>query len=305
MVMSEEPVSPVRLQPKVPRDLETICLRCLEKEPHRRYASAEALAEDLRRFQNGEPIQARPAGRVEKLWRWCRRNPVVAGLTAGLLLVFALGFGGVLWKWREAVQARHEAEKSEAKAQAVNKFLIKDLFHTADPEGRGPDVTLKQALDEAVAKIPQAFADQPEVEASVRDTLGQTYWKLGLLAQAEKQLRAALDLYRRLNPDDHRDTLNALNNLATVLMDGGKLNEAEPLFGEALAGFRRTVPPDNLDRLTALHNLASLQYSQGKLAEAEPLMREVREVCRRKYGPDDSETLQAENNLARQGAAAP
>jgi WD40 repeat protein len=93
-VLHAEPAPPTRVRPGVPRDLEIICLKCLQKEPGQRYASAEALAEELRRWLRGESIQARPVGRVERSWRWCRRNPVVASLTgvaAVLLVVIALG----------------------------------------------------------------------------------------------------------------------------------------------------------------------------------------------------------------------
>src|SRR5271166_3488772 len=81
-VVSEEPVPPSRLNRKVPRDLETICLKRLEKDPQRRYRTAQALAADLQRFQAGEPIQARPASFAEKALKWVRRRPMVASLVA-------------------------------------------------------------------------------------------------------------------------------------------------------------------------------------------------------------------------------
>jgi WD40 repeat protein/tRNA A-37 threonylcarbamoyl transferase component Bud32 len=112
-VIGDEPVPPSQLQSKTPKDLETICLKCLQKEPARRYASAEALAEDLRRFRAGEPVLARPVGRLERAWRWCRRNPAVAALTA--LVAVAL-LAGTAVSVYFAVRAGAEAEQAEANA---------------------------------------------------------------------------------------------------------------------------------------------------------------------------------------------
>jgi serine/threonine protein kinase len=90
-VREEEPVPPRQINAAVPVDLETVCLKCLEKEPARRYATARELAEELGRFLAGQPVQARPVGTVERGWRWCRRNPALAGLVAGLAATLLLG----------------------------------------------------------------------------------------------------------------------------------------------------------------------------------------------------------------------
>jgi serine/threonine protein kinase len=110
MVKYEEPVSPRRLQPNLPRDLETICLKCLAKAPAGRYPTAEGLADDLARWLAGRPIHARPAGRVERVERWAKRNPTVAALSALAVLLALAGVGGVTWKWREAETKAREAE---------------------------------------------------------------------------------------------------------------------------------------------------------------------------------------------------
>ncbi len=118
-VQEQQPLPPSRLQPGLPRDLETVCLKCLEKEPGRRYGSAAALAEDLRRFRAGEPIRARPPGPWERAAKWMRRRPAIAALLGALLLVTALGAGIVLAEWRNLVVAwRVAAERAKAEAGA-------------------------------------------------------------------------------------------------------------------------------------------------------------------------------------------
>jgi WD40 repeat protein/tRNA A-37 threonylcarbamoyl transferase component Bud32 len=133
LVVREEPVPPTRLRPRVPRDLETICLKCLEKEPVRRYASAAELADDLLRFVNGEPVRARPVGAAGRAARWVRRHPAVSALTAAVVLVALAGVGGVVWKWRDEVRARHDADarKDEALGLARQEQAARKDAETA------------------------------------------------------------------------------------------------------------------------------------------------------------------------------
>ena len=116
-VLSDDPVPPRRLNPKLPRDLETICLKCLEKEPAKRYKTAGELADDLDRFLTGEPIHARPISSLEQTIRWCRRKPVVAGLLAALAAVVVLSISGLYSLYSVAETRRQSAESNREKAE--------------------------------------------------------------------------------------------------------------------------------------------------------------------------------------------
>jgi len=134
LAKTAEPVAPSRLVPGLPRDVETIALKCLQKEPGKRYESAAAMAEDLRRFLAGEPIVARPVPFWERAWRWCRRHPAPAALTAAVVLVAAFGLAGILWQWGEAVKARDLASTravAEAKARREAETTLVDMYTTS------------------------------------------------------------------------------------------------------------------------------------------------------------------------------
>jgi serine/threonine-protein kinase len=166
-VITRDPVPPSRLNAKVPRDLETVCLKCLHKEPQRRYPSAVALADDLRRFGEGRPIQARPVGWAERSWRWGRRNPTAAALLALILLTA----GGGLWLGRQ------KAERQGRAREAVEAALA-----------QVPDLRRQGRWAEAEAVLTQARSRLEEADA---DDLGRQ------LAQAKADLRLAATLERK------------------------------------------------------------------------------------------------------------
>ena len=128
-VQTKEPERPQKLNPNLDRDLQTICLKCLEKGPQLRYASAETLAQDLERWLAGEPIYARPITFDERAVKWMRRNPVVSGLAAAAILIFVAGLIGVLWEWRQAktqaIRAERNAVRADTNARENRHRLIR------------------------------------------------------------------------------------------------------------------------------------------------------------------------------------
>ena len=136
-VRGQNPVPLRRLNPKIPRDLETIALKCLEKHPARRYASAEGLAGDLRRWLEDKPISARPVSPIEHGWRWCRRHPAVASLAATLLMTLSVGFLAIVLLWRYAEAKRNHAEQQSSRAEQqssradAERLLAEADFKTA------------------------------------------------------------------------------------------------------------------------------------------------------------------------------
>jgi serine/threonine-protein kinase len=161
-VATREPVAPSALQDKIPRDLETICLKCLQKDRTRRYATAGALAEDLRRFLNLEPILARPVGRAERAWRWCRRNPLGAAAIAGVA-VWAVTMSLLAWRLQvqksateaartEAVKNQHEAEHQTEVAQA-NEADAKAKGKVARERHEKAVITVAKLVEEMLKRL--------------------------------------------------------------------------------------------------------------------------------------------------------
>jgi tetratricopeptide (TPR) repeat protein/tRNA A-37 threonylcarbamoyl transferase component Bud32 len=175
LVTTEEPVPPSRLRDRVPRDLETICLKCLEKPPQRRYASAEALAEDLRRFREHETIEARPLHRGQRLVRWVRRHPVQATVLAAVVLLAAVVAGSLGYQ-RRVEKARREQARND----------VRDLLL------RGQEAIHNRAWDSA-REVLQPAIDRTSNEPGLEDLGDEAAERL---RQAEGRL-AAIDRHRR------------------------------------------------------------------------------------------------------------
>jgi tetratricopeptide (TPR) repeat protein len=259
-VLEQPPDPPSRINHKVPRDLEVICLKGLEKEPRRRYASARELADDLRRWLAGEPVTARTVGRIERTWLWARRKPVLAGLTAALSISLMAGVAGMAVLYREAVVQRNAAVASEASARqnlqlaeaqastalTTLQFLVgkvnQDLALLPGAQALRADV-LKTALAQldGVSKLSEKNTSIEATRAAIYNGMGQLYHTLGENEKALAQYRLAYGIVsRRMAIQNGSDVSRA--NAAAVLTSISDMElEVDRNFDRALVSIKQSL----------------------------------------------------------------
>ena len=205
----------------------------------------------------------------------------------------------------ELARQREAQEKTAREtAEAVQGFM-QDVFAQASAEGQANQtrqakqkLTVEEAMDYAGAEIEKQLAGRPEVEAAVRNTIGNTYCQLGAYSKAEPHLERALAFRRRTLGDAHPHTLGSVNNLARLLSERGDFHGAEPLHREALAGFRKVLGDAHPNTLRSVNNLALLLSQRGDKTAAEPLYREALTGFRKVLGNAHPDTLNGAINLA-------
>jgi serine/threonine protein kinase/tetratricopeptide (TPR) repeat protein len=322
-------------------DIETIVGKAMEKEPDRRYASAEALSQDVARYLASQPILARPPSATYQLRKFAARNRALVGgvLTAiGALLASVLV--ATTFAVREAAE-RRQADQARLNLEAVADFqakmlsavkpdeigrrLLADLQERtrAVREERGASNTeveeaaaaLDAALDgvnptgvalrlidreilgRSADTIEERFADQPLIDARLRDTIGETYSTLGMLREAEPHLMRAWQLRRELLGEEHQLTLSSMGHVADLYWRQGRLVEAEELAARVLDGTTRVLGEEHPDTLAAANGLALVYADMGRLADVERLYNRTLDVQRRVMGEEHPDTLATMNNL--------
>ena len=321
-ILDEEPPSPRKLNASIPRNMETIALKCLEKEPSKRYQTAQELADDLGRYLSGRPIQARPIGRLERGWRWCRRNSMVAGLAAVIIAILTVGVvtssyfaasasqeatatKGALEqaelqrKAAETQQQRAEsalakAELQQKRAERVNAFFTETVFGLADPNRFGrAGISLVEALDLAAAKIDERFPKDPEQRAVVHDRFGEVYSGIDQPKKAIEQLEKAVSLRTSFAGALDSGTMKSRSNLGLALYQANQFGEAKAVLESNLADQSRVLKeshPDTIETAIRLGLVLLDLRDKDGLAHTEKTYRQAREAL----GPRHPLTLDAQ-----------
>ena len=282
---------PSRLRRQLRGDLDTIVMRALQKDPARRYSSAGAFAEDLRRYGSGRPIAARRDSIRYRAGKFIRRNAIGVAATALVLASLVAGLIGTAWQARVA-------SREASKAREVSRFLA-SLFEVADPAtANASKITARELLDRGASRIENDLAGQPDVQAEMMLLLGRIYRDLSLFDRAQPLLDRSLALRRQASGGDDEDVAAAMSELGRLSLEAGRPDEAERIQRETLALRRSLMGPGHSDVGNTMRDLALVLDFRGKYAEAETLQREALKLHQQNFGPEHADVARDLENLA-------
>ncbi|MEQ1689751.1 MAG: serine/threonine-protein kinase [Gemmatimonas sp.] len=267
-----------RARRRLSGDLDAIIGVALRADVARRYASVDALLDDLDRYLDGRPVAARPDGAWYRTRKFVARHALETG--AGVIAVASLVTGVIL-----SQQQARRAEAESARAREVTSFLT-TMLGASNPESFGKDITMRAVLDSASRRLDEQKLS-PSLDAEVRGIIGGTYLALGELTVAERQFTQTLAVQRRSSPDGDYRTARTLSQLSLVHESNGRYDLADTLLQQAERLYARFPHPDALQEVAALENRGRVLYRLGRNPEALTALRAAFAVSRARGKADD------------------
>ncbi|MEJ2206091.1 MAG: serine/threonine-protein kinase [Gemmatimonadota bacterium] len=277
--------TPQRLAKRLRGEGDLIVLKALAKEPERRYDSAAALADDIRRYLRGAPLLARADSRVYRIRKLVQRHQALTVAMVLLAVALAAGTAGIVWQAREAIAERDRAEEEASRARLVTA-LMTDIFRLGDPlQARGDTIGVRRILEEGTSRVEATLADDPALQASLFLELGRINRNLGILDEAERLGRLAATL-REAHEPGSLSQADAMGFLGLVLRDRGRTPEAVDELERAVQLREEVLPAPDTTLATLLANLGWEVRSQGEHERAGALFRRALELQRTLLGED-------------------
>jgi len=273
-------------------DLDNIVLMALRKEAGRRYASASALSEDIQRYLDGYPVQAREEGLTYRAAKFVRRNRV--GVAAAAL--FAVMLAGFV---TTVIRERNSANRERVKAEQVSKFLVKSFELANASETRGRQVTAREVLEQGVARLDKELRDQPGIQTTLMDTIAEAYLSLGLLKDSVRLNGQAMEKAKQAGLGESLEMADLLSQRSYLLRESGQYKPARESMQEAFAMLARVAGRDDNRRASYLRSYGPLLYISGEPAEAEKVLREALALRRKLSGVNHEEVVWNLANLSR------
>ncbi|MBC8351988.1 MAG: protein kinase [Planctomycetes bacterium] len=292
-VIDEPPVAPTQLNPAIDRDIETICMKCLEKEPGRRYFTAQELADDLSRYVRGEPIAARPLSVVGRTVRWCRRKPVMAGWIGTAATCLLAAFVSTTVGLYTTSRALAKSEAHYRQSRSTVDFFFTRVSETGLLDQPGMQALREDLLSRALAHY-REFVESRSDDPALENELGQANFRLAKITERIRSHAEAIALYRlsleiqqrlmRENPDNESFRLDAAetwNAMGGAFYELQRLDEAELAFRNARSLREQLAAANEVDaertRLLAntLMNLGLVEQKRGNYTEANTIIGEA------------------------------
>jgi tRNA A-37 threonylcarbamoyl transferase component Bud32/tetratricopeptide (TPR) repeat protein len=271
-IVNTEPVAPSVRRPLIDNEVETIVLRCLQKDPSRRYQTAGELGRDIERYLTGEAIEAKRDSVTYLVRKRLKRYRVHAAVAAMFVLVVLAGLVASLVLWRQAEEARHSEVTQREQAEVVTS-LLSEMVGTADPmQQKGADYTVLQMLDDFVPIIDERTAEMPWVQMQLRHTVADAYSQLQEYFKALEQSDLTLHAYRQAGEIDTVDYALALRTHAGILMPLMKREQAESEYRQVLRILEGHASAGPIEVIETRTRLAKCLAALGKFDEVNDLL---------------------------------